>query len=110
MTEPPPPPGEAMWYCMVGQQKVGPVAFGTLLSMAQTGTVTAATMVWKDGMPAWVPAGGVPELAFAFQTNPKKEAALGLTQSGLILFIVLLVFCIPLCWLPWVIKDLKAQP
>ena len=39
----------------------------------------------------------------------KKECALGLTQTGLILFIVLLVCCVPLCWLPWVIKDFRAQ-
>jgi len=37
-----------------------------------------------------------------------KEAALGLNQTGLIVFIVLLVGCLPLCWLPFVIDSMKA--
>lgn len=40
--------------------------------------------------------------------NPQQEYALGLTKTGLIVFIVLLILCLPLCWLPWVIKSLKA--
>jgi len=40
--------------------------------------------------------------------NPQQEYALGLTKTGLIVFIILLVVCLPLCWLPWVIKSLKA--
>jgi hypothetical protein len=44
------------------------------------------------------------------QPSPKEEYALGLTKTGLIVFIILLVVCLPLCWLPWVIKDLKAKP
>jgi hypothetical protein len=40
--------------------------------------------------------------------NPQQECALGLTKTGLIVFIVLLILCLPLCWLPWVIKSLKA--
>jgi hypothetical protein len=39
-----------------------------------------------------------------------KEVALGLNQNGLIVFIILLVVCIPLCWLPWVIDSLKSDP
>ena len=38
-----------------------------------------------------------------------KEMFLGLNQSGLILFIVLVVVCLPLCWLPWVISSTKAK-
>lgn len=34
----------------------------------------------------------------------------GLNQNGLIVFIILLLVCIPLCWLPWVIDSLKAEP
>lgn len=33
---------------------------------------------------------------------------LGLNQSGVIAFIVLLLVCLPLAWLPWVIKSCKA--
>ena len=113
MTQPPAPGVEPTWHYMIGEQKFGPVPAGTLLSMIQTGAVHAATMVWREGMTAWVPAGGTPEFAMACAAAPnqrKKESALGLTQTGLIVFIVLLVCCVPLCWLPWVIKDLRAQP
>ena len=37
-----------------------------------------------------------------------KEMFLGLNQSGLILFIVLIVLCLPLCWIPWVVDACKA--
>jgi hypothetical protein len=96
---------------MLGQQKLGPVGFSAILAMIQTGAIAASTMVWREGMVAWVPAGGVPELAFSFgSAGSKKEGALGLTTPGLIVFIILLVVCIPLCWLPWVIKDLRVRP
>lgn len=32
----------------------------------------------------------------------------GLNKQGVILFIVLLVLCLPLCWLPWVIDSMKG--
>ena len=38
-----------------------------------------------------------------------KEMFLGLNQNGLILFLVLLFLCLPLCWLPWVIDACKAE-
>lgn len=33
----------------------------------------------------------------------------GLNNSGLILFIVLIVFCIPLCWLPFVLDNCQKR-
>ena len=38
-----------------------------------------------------------------------EEFAIGLNQGGFILFIVLLIICAPLCWLPWVIDGTKAE-
>ncbi|MBT3378131.1 MAG: hypothetical protein HN742_33625 [Lentisphaerae bacterium] len=38
------------------------------------------------------------------------EAFAGLNKNGLIVFIILLLVCLPLCWLPWVIDSLKAGP
>lgn len=35
--------------------------------------------------------------------------ASGLTQGGLILFIVLLLFCLPLCWIPFVMDTFKKR-
>ena len=37
-----------------------------------------------------------------------KEVFAGLNQNGLIVFIILLLVCLPLCWLPWVIDSMKA--
>ncbi len=37
-----------------------------------------------------------------------EELALGLNKNGFIVFIILLFFCLPLCWLPWVIDSMKA--
>lgn len=40
-----------------------------------------------------------------------KELFLGLNQNGLIVFIVLvLIGCLPLCWIPWVMDSCKADP
>jgi len=39
-----------------------------------------------------------------------KAVFAGLNQNGLIVFIILIVICIPLCWLPWVIDGLKGEP
>ena len=39
-----------------------------------------------------------------------KELFLGLNQNGLILFIVLVIVCLPLCWIPWVNESCKADP
>lgn len=38
------------------------------------------------------------------------EAFAGLNKNGVIVFIVLILVCLPLCWLPWVIDSLKAAP
>ena len=41
--------------------------------------------------------------------DPGEAFALGLNTGGFILFIVLLLLCFPLCWLPWVISGCKPQ-
>ena len=38
------------------------------------------------------------------------EAFAGLNKNGVIVFIILLIVCLPICWLPWVIDSLKAAP
>jgi hypothetical protein len=114
-----PPADEPVWYYMMGQQKLGPVPTQTLLAMIRSGSIAGSTLVWRQTMSAWTPAGAVSEFSFAFReasSNPinealtsKKEAALGLTTAGLILFIVLIFVCLPLCWLPWVIDSTRAR-
>ena len=42
---------------------------------------------------------------------PQGQAIfLGLNQTGLIAFIILLVLCLPLCWIPFVIDSCKGNP
>jgi len=42
-------------------------------------------------------------------STPNEEVFAGLNKNGLIVFIILLVVCLPLCWLPWVLKATKAD-
>lgn len=35
---------------------------------------------------------------------------LGLNQTGLIVFIILLLVCLPLCWIPFLIDSCKGHP
>lgn len=37
-----------------------------------------------------------------------NEVFLGLNMQGVILFIVLLLVCFPLCWIPWLVDGMKA--
>ena len=39
-----------------------------------------------------------------------KAIMLGLNQTGVIVFILLLLFCIPLCWIPFLIQGMKGDP
>lgn len=59
---PPPLPGAASYFIAVGGQQSGPFPMGEL---SQRG-LTPETLVWKQGMAAWVPASQVDELASIF--------------------------------------------
>jgi hypothetical protein len=37
-----------------------------------------------------------------------KEVALGLNQTGLIVFIILIFVCLPLCWIPFIVDSMKG--
>jgi len=39
-----------------------------------------------------------------------KEVFLGLNQTGVIVFILLVLFCIPICWIPFLIDSMKSSP
>ncbi|TWU38246.1 LITAF-like zinc ribbon domain-containing protein [Novipirellula artificiosorum] len=42
---------------------------------------------------------------------PQGEAvALGLNQTGLIVFIILILVCFPLCWIPFLVDSMKGNP
>jgi hypothetical protein len=116
--QPPPPTDTPEWYYLLGQEKIGPLSMQAMRAMIQNGTINSSTLVWRQGLQNWVPAGGLPEFAYAAQntggislniSGDKKEFALGLNTGGFVLFIVLLFLCLPLCWLPWVIESTRAN-
>jgi len=39
-----------------------------------------------------------------------KAVFAGLNQSGLVVFIILIVICLPLCWIPFLVDSLKGEP
>ena len=64
---------DAVWY--VGKadgQREGPLQLSQLKQRIAAGQLTGETLVWKDGMPDWVPAQTVPEL---FKGRPAPSAA-----------------------------------
>ncbi|WP_422923598.1 trypsin-like peptidase domain-containing protein [Singulisphaera sp. PoT] len=43
------------WYYSSGQTPMGPVETANLLEMLRRGTITGETLVWREGLPNWVP-------------------------------------------------------
>jgi hypothetical protein len=83
----------SVWYyskagAQAGQQ-IGPVSWEQLLSLAQTGVLTSADMVWNPQLPQWVPVaqipGLVPAAAFAGQQGayyPPYQGPYGVPKKG----------------------------
>ena len=92
-----------IWHYEKDGKQFGPVHHSCLISLIKNGTITTDTLVLRNGMPQWAPAGATPGLARHF------VKALGLNGDGLMVFIILLLMCLPLCWLPWVISSLRAD-
>ncbi len=57
-------------YLYIGGQQYGPYDYKTLKQFVSTGQLTAQTMVWQEGMSAWVPAGQVDVLQRLFDPVP----------------------------------------
>ena len=38
-----------------------------------------------------------------------EEVFLGLNKNGVILFIILILVCLPLCWIPFIVDSMKAS-
>ena len=53
----------ATWYVYQNNVQTGPVSEDQLSGMG----LTPATLVWREGMEQWQPAGQVPELSFLFE-------------------------------------------
>ena len=67
---PPPMPGSVQYMIAVNGQQYGPYNVQQMAQMAQSGQINAQTLVWAQGMPQWVAAGSVPELAQLFMATP----------------------------------------
>lgn len=68
----PPPLPDTQWYVAVGQNSSGPHSLQHLQQMAQSGQLTATTLVWQAGMANWQTAGETAALKglFSGQTPP----------------------------------------
>lgn len=67
---PPPLPGGAQWYLGLNGQQAGPFDDAGLAAQASSGTLTADTLVWKNGMSGWEPASSVPDVARHLGATP----------------------------------------
>lgn len=67
---PPPMPGSVQYMIAVNGQQYGPYNVQQMAQMAQSGQINVQTLVWAQGMPQWVAAGSVPELAQLFTATP----------------------------------------
>jgi membrane protease subunit (stomatin/prohibitin family) len=60
---PPPLPPQEQWYAGIAGQQQGPFDRAGLAAQVRGGAITPTTLVWKQGLPQWVPAQQVPEVA-----------------------------------------------
>ncbi len=67
---PPPLPQAAQFFAAMGGQQAGPFDATQLKQMAVSGSLTRETLVWRQGMAQWTPAGSVMELAQIFGQVP----------------------------------------
>lgn len=74
---PPPLPGQALYHVEASGQSTGPYNVQQLQAGVANGQVTAATLVWTNGMAEWAQAGTVPALAPLFAAPPPPPTAGG---------------------------------
>ncbi len=70
MAAPPPVPASGEFFAAIGGRQQGPFALAALQQQASANQLTRETLVWRQGMKEWVPAGQVPELAAIFAAAP----------------------------------------
>ncbi|MEV0568262.1 SPFH domain-containing protein [Dactylosporangium sp. NPDC050588] len=67
---PPPLPQQDQWFAGVNGQQAGPFDLDALGAQVRSGGVSRTTLVWKNGMAQWTPAGQVAELGALFAAVP----------------------------------------
>lgn len=63
---PPPVPTAVQFFAVVNGQQAGPYPLDGIQQLVQQRNITPDTLVWRQGMPNWVKASEVPELAGMF--------------------------------------------
>jgi len=66
----PPSMPSVQYMVAINGQQYGPYNMQQMQQMAQNGQINASVLVWAQGMPQWVAAGSVPELAQLFAQTP----------------------------------------
>lgn len=64
------PPATVNFHIHMNGQQMGPYGMDVLKQGVGSGQFTRETMVWREGMPQWIQAGSVPELASLFGPPP----------------------------------------
>lgn len=59
------------WYVSEGR-RTGPISSGELHRLLSGGTLLPDTLVWKQGMTGWLPAGSLPEFSQTFSSLPPE--------------------------------------
>lgn len=59
---PPQVPTETAYYLVVDNAQAGPFKESELLIMIKNNLIKADTLVWKTGLPKWMPASQIPEV------------------------------------------------
>jgi len=67
---PPPLPAQAQFFVALDGQQAGPFGLEALRGQAAGGQLTRETLVWRQGMAAWTPAGELAELEPVFGATP----------------------------------------
>jgi len=67
---PPPLPATPAYYAAINNQQAGPFDLSGMQEKVRAGQITRQTLVWKQGMAGWAPAGSVAELAGMFAPEP----------------------------------------
>jgi uncharacterized membrane protein len=68
------------WSYVRNGQQAGPIDTAALQTLLTNGTLTADTLVWREGMSAWAPARTLPE--FGGSTAPSGDAPPPLATSA----------------------------
>ncbi len=51
-----------MWHYTIAGRQLGPVPLAEVQRLIKAGSLGPASLVWAEGMPRWLPAGGLPAL------------------------------------------------